>query len=190
MVNVNRIATAFGFVCLLIASSVSAQELEPRAYWITPKASNALYIGYTYLDGEFREDPGTIIGASVRIQAPTGKYSSSRLINVGHNRWAFKPQIGLMQPIQRRFLIELALGTWLFTDNKEFLVDQTWSQDPLLSSEFHFVWRIRPAFWASFDVNYFYGGKATLEGVEVPTVQSNSRFGGIQLLCLLKAAIA
>lgn len=257
-----------GLICLvfvLILFEVKAQELEPRAYWITPRASNAFYLGYTFLDGEvlfhptqpfenvdarlhtaflgyyraldffgrsanftitlpyvwgteeglflnefhsarlsglsdlqlrfstnllgaktmttpefleFREDPGTIVGASLRIRVPSGQYSSSRLVNVGTNRWAFKPQIGLIQPIRRRFLIELALGAWLYADNKEFLVDQTWSQDPLLSSEFHFVWRIRPAFWASFDVNYYYGGRATLGDEMLPTIQGNSRLGG------------
>jgi hypothetical protein len=248
----------------LIVSSAVAQELEPRAYWITPKASNAFYLGYTLLDGEvvfhpvlpfenvdahlnstflgyyraldffgrsanftitlpyvwgteeglflkefhrarlsglsdlqlrfstnligakamtpaefleFREEPGTIVGTSLRITVPSGKYSSSRLVNVGSHRWAFKPQIGLIQPIRRRFLIELALGAWIYADNEEFLVDQTWSQDPLLSSEFHFVWRIRPAFWASFDVNYYYGGRAALEEEVLPTIQGNSRFG-------------
>ena len=266
--NIVRIigySVSFSIVCLVFMSSVTAQELEPRAYWITPRGSNAVYFGCTKLDGEvvfhpvlpfenvdarltsaflgyyraldffgrsanftvtlpyvwgteeglflneflsarlsgladlqlrfsanllgakamtptefleFREDPGTVVGASLRVKVPSGKYSSSRLVNEGSNRWAFKPQIGLIQPIRKRFLIELALGAWLYTDNKEFLVDQTWSQDPLLSSEFHLVWRIRPATWASFDVNYFYGGRATLGEEKLPTIQGNSRFGG------------
>lgn len=252
-------------VFLLFGSQAVAQELEPRAYWITPKRSNAVYFGYTYLSGEivfhpvlpfenvdadlnsaflgyyrgidffgrsanftltlpyvwgsqdgffqgdfysvdqsgaadlqfrfslnllgakamevpdfveFRRNPGTILGASIKIQAPTGQYDPSRFVNLSSNRWAFKPQIGLVQPIRKIFLVELALGTWLFTDNNEFLADQTWSQDPIWSGEFHLVWRIRPAFWASFDVNYYYGGRATLEEETLPTIQGNSRFGG------------
>jgi hypothetical protein len=264
-VKMDGISVGLCFVCLLIISNTNAQELEPRAYWIAPKGSNAVYVAYANLRGEivfhpvlpfenvdarlnsaflgyyraidcfgrsanftvtlpyvwgtqeglflkefhsarlagltdlqlrfsanllgakamttsefleFREDPGTIVGASIRIHAPTGNYNSHRLVNPGNNRWAFKPQIGLTQPLRRKFLIELALGAWLYTENQEFLVDQTWNQDPLVSSEFHFVWRIRPATWASFDANYFYGGRATLGQEELPTLQGNSRFGG------------
>lgn len=258
-------ASLFCLFCLLFVSQAFSQELEPRAYWITPKRSNAVYFGYSHLSGEivfhpvlpfenvdaelnsvflgyyrgidffgrsanftltlpyvwgtqegffqgdfyavdqsgaadlqfrfslnllgaramevpefleFRNDPRTILGASIKIQAPTGQYYPGRLVNLSSNRWAFKPQIGLVQPIRRIFLLELAFGTWLFTDNNEFLVDQTWSQEPIGSGEFHFVWRIRPAFWASFDVNYYYGGRATLGEEELPTIQGNSRFGG------------
>ena len=264
VVTRSRAAAVLSSLFLLFMLETSAQELEPRAYWITPKASNAVYFGYSHFHGEvvfhpllpfenvdarlnstflgyyraidffgrsanvtltmpyvwgtqeglflgefhrvrpsgladiqfrfsanllgartmtvpefleFREDPKTIVGASIRIEAPTGKYDPDRLINVGNNRWAFKPQVGLTQPILKRFLIEAAFGVWLFTDNDEFLVDQTWSQDPLWSGEFHFVWRFRPALWAAFDVNYFYGGRATLGEEQLPTIQGNSRLG-------------
>src|SRR5262244_3531822 len=37
--------------------------------------------------------PKTIIGVSVSVVAPTGQYDPSRLINIGSNRWSFKPDI-------------------------------------------------------------------------------------------------
>src|SRR5215831_12339468 len=36
----------------------------------------------------------TILGASVRVIAPTGQYSPTQLINWSINRWAIKPEIG------------------------------------------------------------------------------------------------
>ena len=35
-----------------------------------------------------------LLGASLRIVAPTGQYDRTKLINWGINRWAFKPEFG------------------------------------------------------------------------------------------------
>src|SRR5271170_3151340 len=37
----------------------------------------------------------TIVGISVTAVAPTGQYDSTKLINIGTNRWAVKPEIAL-----------------------------------------------------------------------------------------------
>jgi len=34
-------------------------------------------------------------GASLSVVAPTGQYVDSRFVNIGMNRWAFKPEVGL-----------------------------------------------------------------------------------------------
>lgn len=35
-----------------------------------------------------------LLGASLKIVAPTGQYNPTKLINWGINRWAFKPELG------------------------------------------------------------------------------------------------
>ena len=42
-----------------------------------------------------RQNPETIVGASLLVQAPTGEYESDKVINLGTNRWSVKPAIGL-----------------------------------------------------------------------------------------------
>ena len=37
----------------------------------------------------------TIIGASVVVSIPIGHYDAPRLVNIGSNRWGFKPELGI-----------------------------------------------------------------------------------------------
>ncbi len=125
---------------------------------------------------ELRANPRTIIGASLFVQAPTGEYDSDRLLNLGTNRWAVKPALGMIVPLADTWLFEMEVGAWLFGDNDDFL-GETREQDPILSAEFHLVKRIRPGFWVSVDANYYTGGE-TRVGTDVKDdLQRNSRAG-------------
>jgi hypothetical protein len=123
-----------------------------------------------------RNDPHTIVGASLLIQAPTGEYEPDKVINLGTNRWSAKPAIGVIWPIKPTWLFEFEVGAWLFGDNNEFL-GQTRSQDALLSTEFHLVKRIRPGFWASLDANFYVGGRTKIDDEVRGDFQRNSRVG-------------
>ena len=59
-----------------------------------------------------RADPHPILGASIRVLAPTGDYNPDRLLNVGANRWAVKPELGYMIPLATKWLLELEAGVW------------------------------------------------------------------------------
>ncbi|HEX9708337.1 MAG TPA: transporter [Steroidobacteraceae bacterium] len=79
-----------------------------------------------------RRKPTTTLGASLTVSMPTGEYRSDKLINVGNNRWAIKPELGLSHPIGPWYL-EAYAGLWLFGDNDDFLSGQRRAQDPLAS---------------------------------------------------------
>ncbi len=123
-----------------------------------------------------RANPRTIVGASLLIQAPTGEYDNDKVINLGTNRWAVKPAIGVIWPLQPTWLIEFEGGVWFFEDNDDF-VGGTREQKPLLSTEVHLVKRIRPGFWASLDANFYVGGRIRVNGGDLINLQRNARAG-------------
>ena len=124
-----------------------------------------------------RADPHAILGASLKVVAPTGEYHADRLLNVGGNRWAVRTQIGYILPVTTKFHLELEAGAWFFGDDDDYVAGRR-EQDPVFSLDVHFVRRFRPGFWASLNVNYFTGGRQTIGGKRLDDVQRNSRLGG------------
>jgi len=123
-----------------------------------------------------RQGPRTIIGASLLVQAPTGEYDGDRLINLGTNRWAIKPALGMILPLHTTWLFEVEVGAWLFGDNDDFL-GETREQEPIVSTEVHLIKRIRPGFWASLDANYYTGGETRIGAEFSDDLQRNARAG-------------
>ncbi len=141
-------------------------------------------VGAPAMDGAgfqaLRAKPRPIFGASVLVSAPTGAWDADRIFNAGANRWAVKPALGLIYPLAPRLLLEIELGAWLLGDNDEFQ-GETRSQDPIYSSSVHVIRRIRPGFWASLDMNYYWGGQTEVGGLTRDDRQENSRIGATLL---------
>ncbi len=123
-----------------------------------------------------RANPHPILGVSLKVLAPTGDYDADRLINVGANRWAAKPEFGFLIPLGAKWILELEGGAWFFGDDDNFAAGKR-EQEPILSAEVHLVRRFRPGFWASLEGNFFTGGQQTIGEVESVVVQRNSRIG-------------
>lgn len=120
--------------------------------------------------------PTTILGASLQVSGPLGQYDPSKLINIGTNRWAFKPEVGYSR-VFGRWTLEGAAGVWLFTDNTDFYGGKTKAQDPLGSVQVHAIYTIKPRMWVAFDANYFTGGETSINGGPKTGLQRNSRIG-------------
>ena len=124
----------------------------------------------------FRTDPHAILGASLKVIAPTGEYDETRLINEGANRWALKGELGYTLPLSTKWLLDFEAGALFFGDDDEFVAGKK-EQEPIYSAQMHVIRRFSPGFWGSLNFNYFTGGRQTIDGVELGDVQRNSRLG-------------
>jgi hypothetical protein len=263
-----------GHITLLVAllcaaRSMSAQELNPRAYLITPVGTNTLNLAYSHLEGNpdlngaapITDAYGTVdlaalgyyraldffgrsanvavaipygvgdfsgrvaeaprqatrsgfldsslrlsvnliggpameprefsdwrqqvlLGVSLKIVAPTGQYDPTALINLGTNRWAFKPEIGYSQRWDH-WVLDGYAAVWFFTTNPEFFSHnqyvpgvQSKAQNPVAAFEAHLSYDVRPRLWISLDANYWSGGETSINGMtNRATYQKNSRVG-------------
>jgi hypothetical protein len=117
-----------------------------------------------------------IIGASFRVVAPLGQYDDSKLVNIGTNRWSFKPEVGISKAIGP-WTLELAMAAIFYTRNDDFFGGNSLSQDPLYSLQGHLIYGFRSGIWASLDGTYFAGGRTTLNGELNRDLQQNWRVG-------------
>ncbi len=120
----------------------------------------------------------TIIGASLTVVAPTGQYFNEKLINLGTNRWSFKPEIGLSYMVTKQWYIDLYTGVWLFTNNNLFYPGTSIrSQNPLISFQTHISYNLNPVMWAAIDLTYYTGGQSSVNGIYKDDRQNNTRLG-------------
>ena len=127
---------------------------------------------------EFAKTPRKpIVGTSLTVTAPTGQYDGAKLINLGTNRWGFKPEVGVAVP-KGRWDFDAYLGVWLFTDNGDFYPGgRARSQDPVVALQGHASYTFKPRLWAAIDATWYQGGGASVEGGEPSENMNNSRLG-------------
>ena len=118
-----------------------------------------------------------IVGGSFRVVAPGGQYDDTRIVNIGLNRWSFKPELGISKAIGH-WTFELTGAVALFTRNNDFYGGRTRAQDPLYSVQAHAIYSFRSGIWSSLDATYFMGGRTTIDGVRDNNLQQNWRLGG------------
>ncbi len=126
---------------------------------------------------EFKDyEQDLILGASVQVSVPVGQYDETRLVNLGTNRWFFKPEIGASQALGR-WTLEAQASVTFFTDNQDFFNGNTREQAPLYSLQGHAIYNFPRGTWASLDATYFAGGRTTLNGDVNEDRQQNWRVG-------------
>ena len=118
----------------------------------------------------------TIVGASLQVIPPLGKYDPTRLLNLGSNRWTFRPEIALSQAI-RKFLIECYASLILFTDNTDFFGGSKLEQEHLGVFQVHAIYTFKPRLWVGVDGLYTTGGETIIDGEFRRDFQANTRFG-------------
>lgn len=117
-----------------------------------------------------------VIGASLQVSLPLGQYDPARLLNLGSNRWAFHPEIGLSKAFGP-WVGELAAGAVFYTANHDFFGGHTRRQDPIVTTRANLVYNFRGGPWISLDTTFYTGGETTLDGAHERNLQRNWRVG-------------
>ncbi|MCB2147092.1 MAG: transporter [Deltaproteobacteria bacterium] len=116
-----------------------------------------------------RYEPGFSVDLLADLALPIGEYDSDQALNIGQNRWYGR--LGLPIILQlgpwvpgRRTTLELLPSVWFFGDNDDF-VGQTMETDPKFQLDVHLTRDLTETLWGSLDGVWYYGGKATIDGV-------------------------
>jgi hypothetical protein len=122
-----------------------------------------------------------LLGASLKVVAPTGQYSATKLINWGGNRWAFKPELGYSER-WGHWVVDGYTGVWFYTTNSASFdgpIIAPQNETPVGSLEGHLSYDLKPRLWLSLDGNFWAGGITSLSGIQnLETKQTGSRIGG------------
>lgn len=117
-----------------------------------------------------------IFGVSFVTSVPTGRYYDDKIINLGSNRWAFKPEIG----VSRRFknvYAEAYLGTCFYTDNTEYLTNKVLKQKPTVTLQGHASYYFKNQMWVGVNTNWYKVGETTIDGVVSSDLMNDWRVG-------------
>ena len=117
-----------------------------------------------------------IVGVSLQVSAPLGQYDDSKLLNLGNNRWSFKPELGISKA-WGPWTFEVAPSVTFFSDNTDFFGGNTFAQAPIYAVQAHLLYTFQSGVWMALDGIYFAGGHTALNGVKSDNEQRNTRAG-------------
>jgi hypothetical protein len=124
-----------------------------------------------------RAERRTIVGASVTVSPPLGQYDPAKLVNLGANRWSFKPETGFSHAINK-WTIDGYAGVWFFTTNDAYYTGSSVrAQDPIYAIQGHTSYTFKPRLWVAFDATWYSGGTAVVNGTRQGNLQRNTRIG-------------
>ena len=106
----------------------------------------------------------TVFGAAFAVTVPLGEYQEDKLLNLGQNRYVFRPQIGFVHT-RGQWSYELTGSGFFYTDNDEFFGGTVRKQDPLYAMQGHIIYSLKkPGYWASLSAGYGGNGQSIING--------------------------
>jgi len=185
-----RVFRAFGqsgkFDVIVPYASLAAKGLVfglPHSRYVNGFADPAFRLSMNFIGApaltaaefkNYRQD--LILGGSLRITAPLGQYDGDRLVNIGTNRWSFKPEIGLSKAIGP-WTVELTPGVTFYTDNGDFFGGKKREVAPLIAVQTGVSYTYKPGGWIALNAGYYVGARTTVDDVLNDDTQEGVRFG-------------
>jgi hypothetical protein len=120
--------------------------------------------------------PKTVLGVSVEVVAPTGKYEPWKPVNISANRWSVKPDVGISRT-HGHWYVELYGGVWFFGDNTNYNGGLVREQAPMGAFQAHVSYIFNPRLWLAADYTFYTGGRTTVDDKVTFDLFANSRLG-------------
>jgi hypothetical protein len=121
--------------------------------------------GKQYAAYRAKMDVETIVGVGLAVRLPTGQYMDDKLINLGENRFVFRPQLGVLHT-RNHWTVEGTAEVAFHTDNDDFFNGKKLEQKPLYILYGNLSYMFRPGQWLSAGVGYDYGGEHTVDNID------------------------
>jgi len=123
--------------------------------------------------------PSTTLGASLSLTAPTGLYNARKILNLGSDRWSFKPEVALSHPFgpQQKWQMDAYANTYFYTDNTSYRGNEILRAEPLTGFEGHISYVPNDKLWISADTRYSFRGTTSVSSVDQENPQRNFVLG-------------
>jgi hypothetical protein len=118
--------------------------------------------GYWFINDKVKKN---FLVAGLYVTAPTGEYQDNKLLNMGNNVWAFRPEIGFAKG-WGFILLQPVVGAVFYTDNNSYNPlgvygrNVTLKRDPLYYAELHASFNFTPEFWFGPSLYYSIGAQS------------------------------
>ena len=123
--------------------------------------------------------PTTTVGMSLTVTAPTGLYRADKILNLGSNRWSFKPEIAVSHPFgaKKQWEFDAYANAYFYTDNTSYHGVEILRQQALPGLEGHISNSITANLWVSLDTRYSFRGTTFVNGIDQNNAQQNFTLG-------------
>ena len=107
----------------------------------------------------------SIVGVGLVVRLPTGDYEADKLLNLGQNRFVFRPQLGFVHN-RGKWTTEVTGEIAFHMENSEFFNGNSLEQAPMYILIGHLMRSFKPGQWLGLSFGGEYGGEFTLNGVD------------------------
>lgn len=124
---------------------------------------------------EFARTPATTYGGIHFVWSlPTGSYDSTKTNNIGSNRYSLKTTYNQSFTWDEgESWLEFYFSGRIFSDNDEYMGNNTLSQEPAYGFETHYSHNLTPAVWVEAGTIWSGGGAVKINNNQVGTSQNN-----------------
>ena len=123
--------------------------------------------------------PITTVGVSLTMTAPTGLYRPGKLLNLGSNRWSFRPEIGVSHPFgpKKKWVFDAYVNSSFYSVSASQGSTNRLHQKPLPGLEAHISYSLFSSLTGSIDTRCSIFGDQTLNGQDQHNRQKNFLLG-------------